>query len=231
MIRPGASWGGAVPAGTPVREVTGDDAALAAAAAPGVVLRLGTGSTAELARALGLARPGAGPGTTVVDCDLIDLAPPAPDAADAGPIAAVAANAAANAVVLGIPPDALRAWHRRRPVTVTVDGRALFAGPATTVVVANGQFLRGADLVPRGHPGDGRLEVQVYGLAPGERGPMRRRLGGGDHVPHPRITQGQGRRIDVRWARPAALEVDGRRRDRVAGLVARVRPGALRVLV
>lgn len=224
MIRPGASWGDAVPAGTPVREVTGDDAALAAAAAPGVVVRLGPGSTAELARALGLARPGTGPGTTVVDCDLIDLGPPA---SGVGPNPAVAANA----VVLGVPPDGLRAWHRRRPVTVTVDGRALFAGRATTVVVANGQFHRGVDLVPRGHPGDGRLEVQVYGLAPGERAPMRRRLGRGDHVPHPRIAQGQGRGIEVRWARPTALEVDGRRRDRATGLVARVRPGALRVLV
>ena len=40
---------------------------------------------------------------------------------------------------------------------------------ATSVVVANGQFLRGLDVVPRGHPGDGRCEVQVYALAPSAR--------------------------------------------------------------
>ena len=47
---------------------------------------------------------------------------------------------------------------------IEVDGQPWFAGSATTVVIANGQFLRGADIVPRGHPGDGRLEVQVYEL-------------------------------------------------------------------
>ena len=54
----------------------------------------------------------------------------------------------------------------RERLLVTVDGRTVHDGPATSVVVANGQFSGTADLAPRGHPGDGRLEVQVYALRP-----------------------------------------------------------------
>ena len=217
-MRPGEEWGGPPAPGTPVREVAGDDATLAAAATPEVVLRIAPGTGADLARALGL--PATGPGTTVVACDLIDVTTPGSPA-----------RPAANVVVSGRAPDALRPWHRRRPVTVTVDGRPVHTGPATGVVIANGQFLRGADLVPRGHPGDGRLEVQVYGLRPGERGPMRRRLPTGDHVPHPRIVGATGRRVEVRWTRPVPVEADGHPGDPATVLVAAVRPGALRVLV
>jgi len=93
---------------------------------------------------------------------------------------------------------------------VTVDGRAVHDGPATTVVVASGQFLRGHDVVPRGHPGDGRAEVQVYAVARGQRSGVRRRLPLGTHVPHPEITQTAGRRVDVVAARrPLGLELDG----------------------
>jgi diacylglycerol kinase family enzyme len=110
-------------------------------------------------------------------------------------------------VVSGLPPDRLRAWTRARRVEVRVDGRLVHDGPATTVVVANGQFRHGADLVPRGHPGDGRLEVQVYALRAGERAAMRRRLPGGGHLPHPRIVTSNGRQAQVRWPAPRPLLV------------------------
>ena len=115
-----------------------------------------------------------------------------------------------------------------------VDGVEWFTGRATTVVVATGEFRHGLDLVPRGHPGDGRVEVQVYTLAPGERAGMRARLAGGSHVPHPRIAQRTGRKIDVRWAREGsrrAIELDGRRRGRVARATIEVVAGAYRLLV
>ncbi len=83
-------------------------------------------------------------------------------------------------VVLGVPPDRLRRFSRRISVTVTVDGTEWFTGKATTVVVATGEFRDGLDLVPRGHPGDGRVEVQVYALAPRERAGMRARARGRD---------------------------------------------------
>jgi diacylglycerol kinase family enzyme len=116
-------------------------------------------------------------------------------------------------------------------VTVRVDARLLFDGAATSVVVANGQFLRGADLVPRGHPGDGRLEVQVYAPTAGERGAMRRRVAAGTHLPHPRIVTASGRRAEVRFAAPVPLEVDGVAAPARADLDATVREGAFVLLV
>jgi diacylglycerol kinase family enzyme len=136
-----------------------------------------------------------------------------------------------NAVVSGTAPDRLRWWDRRRVVTVRVDERVAYEGRATTVVVANGQFLRGADLVPRGHPGDGRLEVQVYAVPPGQRPQLRRLLQGAGHLPHPEIATATGRRVDVRWSRPTPLEVDGRARGRRATLVAAVVPAAFLLVV
>jgi diacylglycerol kinase family enzyme len=219
VIRPGTPWGEPV-AGDPgpVVDVTGSDADLAAAAAArgGALLRYVPGPGADFARALGIG-PDGGAGTTVAACDLLDLGH---------------GQFAVNAVVLGVAPDRLRARHRLRPVLVEVDGRAVFDGSATTVVVAGGQFLRGADLVPRGHPGDGRVEVQVYALHRAERRAMRARLAGGDHVPHPRIAQASGRRVLVRWDhREAPLEVDGRALATAGELEIVVRPGAVRVLL
>jgi hypothetical protein len=216
-MRAGAPWG--EPAGdAPAVDVSGDDADLAEAALahPGAVLRFVPSPGSDLARAVGLGPDGPG-GDTVVACDLLDLG---------------AGAAAVNAAVLGVPPDRLRRWHRLHSVSVEVDGRVVWDAPATTVVVANGQFLRGRDLVPRGHPGDGRVEVQVYALEPGERAGMRTRLARGDHVPHPRIGLASGRRVVVRWAdADAALEVDGRPRGRTGGAVVAVREGGARVLI
>ena len=113
-----------------------------------------------------------------------------------------------------LPPDRLSRFTRSVPVEVIVDGVACFSGPATTVVVAVGQFLRGADLVPRGHPGDGRAEVQVYAVAGRDRRRLRARLRSGDHVPHPEITQRIGS-SDRDQQRPAA-GVGGRRRGPLA---------------
>jgi hypothetical protein len=199
--------------------VRGDDAALAAAvgAAPGALIAFRPGAASDLARAVGL-QPGL---------------EPAPHATDA-PVDAVRIagdGLACNAVVLGVPPDRLR-WTSAAPlVEVDVDGRAWFAGSATTVVIANGQFLRGADLIPRGHPGDGRLEVQVYELRRRERRAMRRRLAVGAHVPHPRIRSRTARRVEVRAPHDWALEVDGVRGEPVRTLVGEVVPAAFRLLV
>jgi hypothetical protein len=208
-----------LPADARIVDVAGDDADLATAAAadPDAVLRFTPTAASDLARSLGLGVGAPGTGPTVVACDRLDL--------DDGLVAV-------NAVVLGTAPDRLRARHRMHPVVVEVDGRVVADGPATTVVVASGQFLRGADLAPRGHPGDGRVEVQIYALAARERRPMRARLGRGDHVPHPRITQAAGRRVRVRWARgPRPCEVDGRARPATDRLEIAVRPAAVRVRI
>ncbi|MDQ1533073.1 MAG: hypothetical protein QOF28_834, partial [Actinomycetota bacterium] len=143
---------------------------------------------------------------------------------------------AVNAVVLGPAPDRLRAFDPTGAITLALDGLAATDGRGqtmrgTTVVVATGQWLRGVDLVPRGHPGDGRAEVQVYRLRRSERRAMRRRLPTGAHLPHPRITTRTAVEIDVRTGRPLRLEVDGRLVDRVATLRAIVAPARYRLLI
>jgi len=214
-LRPGDPWG--APGGEPPDlEVAGDDAVLAAAggAAPaGTRIRFRPDPSSDLARALGLV-PGAAATQVEVGVDVLALAD---------------GTHAVNAVVLGPPPDRLRWWSRPTPTEIEVDGRRFFAGRATSVVIASGQYLRGLDVVPRGHPGDGRAEVQVYALAAGERAGMRRRLSTGNHVPHPRIRQRAGRRFVVRRCRPGRLEVDGHTRGKAPELQVEVVPGGLRL--
>jgi hypothetical protein len=215
MTTRGEPWGS--PArGMPDLSVHGDDAALAAIARarPDTRIRFVPDPTSDLARAIGLTATS--PGTTDLPIDAIRLDD---------------ASLAVNMVVLGVDPRRVRRWHRRRPCTVEIDGELAFSGRATTVLVANGEYLAGADVVPRGHPGDGRLEVHVHALAPGDRGGMRRRLGTGTHVPHPAIHTFQARRVRVRWERPEALAVDGRGRAPVALLEADIVPGALLLVV
>ena len=192
--------------------VQGGDAAIADVVRehPGARAALEPTSDSDVARAVGIAGRSTA-GATELPFDVMDL--------DDGTLVV-------NAVVLGIPPDRLRHWHRRGPVVVRVDGRPCFDGDATTVVIATGQYLRGSDLVPRGHPGDDRVEVQVYALDPGQRRRMRRRLATGDHVPHPAIVESAGRSVQVQAPSAWALEVDGRPRGARRGLAATVRGGA-----
>jgi hypothetical protein len=85
--------------------------------------------------------------------------------------------------------------------------------------------------VPRGHPADGRVEVQVYALDPGQRRAMRGRLATGTHVPHPHIVEAAGRHIEVSVPVPWPLEVDGRPRGALRGLTATVRAHGWRLIV
>jgi hypothetical protein len=223
-LRPGEPWGHAA-SGPPDVEVAGDDADLVAVAAshPGALVRYRPSPPSDLARALGLG-PGID-GTTEVAIDALAID------RDDGAVNAVDTVDAVNVVVLGPPPDRLRWTARASHITVRVDGRAWFSGRATTVVVANGQFLRGTDIVPRGHPGDGWAEVQVYALARRARRGMRRRLPTGTHVPHPGVRSGRAHRVEVEVARPLPVEVDGRPQGRTPRLVITLVPAAIRLLV
>jgi hypothetical protein len=198
-------------------EVAGDDADLAAVVMNnrGALVQFRASPRSDIARALGLGP--ASTGATEVAIDALDVERDAD---------------AVNAVVLGPPPDRLRWSARASDITVRVDGRSWFRGRATTVVVASGQFLRGADVVPRGHPGDGWAEVQVYALTRRARRPMRRRLPSGTHVPHPSIRTGRARGVEVEVAgRGLPVELDGRPRGRTTRLEVTLVPAAIRLLV
>ena len=226
-LRHGEPWGHAA-TGPPDVEVTGDDADLAACGTdrPGALVRFHPSPESDLARALGL-----GPdaiGTTEVAIDALAVRA----AGDDREVDEADESPAVNAVVLGAPPDRLRWSARASHVTVRLDGRPWFDGRAATVVVANGQFLRGADLVPRGHPGDGWAEVQVYALGRRERAEMRRRLPTGTHLPHPRIVAGRARRIDVEVAAGRLpVEIDGHRRRGSGRLEVTLVPASIRLLI
>jgi hypothetical protein len=199
--------------------VEGDDRALAAVVErhPGARVAFRPGAS-DFARAVGLLDEPRG--AVEVRCDALAVE------ADGFTTTAV------NMVVVGTAPDRLRWWSRSRRVLVRVDGRVVHDAAATGVVVGNGQHLRGNDVVPRGHPGDGRVEVQVYFLERRERAAMRARLPRGEHVPHPRIRCASGSEIEV-WAaegiRP--LEVDGEARSHVTETRVTVRPSAFTLLV
>lgn len=219
-LRHGQPWGHPA-SGPPDLEITGDDVDLAEATArhPGALARFRPSPESDIARAVGLQRATAGTIEVALDALTLD------DGGEHGGTVAV------NAVVVGRAPDRLRWMTRATRLEVRVDGRSWFAGAATTVVIASGQYLRGADLVPRGHPGDGRVEVQVYALARDERGPMRHRLPSGTHVPHPRIHTTRAQHVEVETRRALLLEVDGRPRGRIRRLGVTLVPEAIRILI
>jgi hypothetical protein len=218
MIRPGEEWGST--AESPAdREVQGGDAALARAVvdAPGALIRFRPDPTSDLARAVGL---GLGPGDTLGTALPLDV------------LAVGERTLACNMCLFGTAPDRLRWSSRAFEVEIDLDGRPWFAGKATTVVIAIGQFHRGLDLVPRGHPGDGKAEIQVYELRRNERRPMRARLATGGHVPHPRIRQRRARTIELRAHPATPAEVDGVARPEITTpTTMAVLPAAYRLLI
>jgi YegS C-terminal NAD kinase beta sandwich-like domain len=218
-LRPGQPWGHPASA-PPDVELSGEDVDLAAVVArnPGALVRFRPSSRSDIARALGLGPDAAATTEVALDSLVIE-------------VDALGDTTAVNAVVVGRPPDRLGWTTRNAPMWITVDGRTWFTGEATTAVVASGQFLRGADLIPRGHPGDGWAEVQVYTLSRNERRAMRRRLASGTHVPHPLIKTGRARHVEIAIGRAVPLEVDGRARGTTKRLAVDLVPEAIRILV
>jgi len=228
-LRPGQAWGSET-SGPADLEVAGSDGALAAVLARGLadpLIRFAAAPGSDLARAVGLVAgaPATGLALPLDVLDVLDVMTGAGPPPSGRPLGAV------NSVVVGPAPDRLRAWHRPAALTVEIDGTPVDAGAATTLVVMNGQYLRGLDVSPRGHPGDGIAEAQLYALPPGARRAMRARLATGAHLPHPAITVRRARHVVVRAARPVPLELDGVPAGDVTGLTVDLRPAAYRLLV
>ncbi|HEX5586711.1 MAG TPA: hypothetical protein VFZ17_05345 [Acidimicrobiia bacterium] len=216
-IRKGEPWGSPW-SGPPDLSVSGTDAALAAAVAahPDSTIAWTPASGADFARAVSLGGDAATRLGLSLPCDALAVRTGA--SADGTEMLAV------NAVVVGTGPDRTGRLTRNANVRVTADGRLLHEGAATGVLVGNGQFLRGTDVVPRGHPGDGRVEIQVYAVPAGERSAMRRRLPHGTHVPHPGIRQASARstvEVDVE-GQEWPLELDGVEHPAVTSIEIRV---------
>jgi hypothetical protein len=218
VIARGEPWG--EPTTEPAElTVHGGDVDLARAIGehPGARLAFVPDASSDFARAVGLtAAASSRPPSVALPIDALEL--------DDG-------TTVVNAVVLGSPPAQIRWATLGTEVLVEVDGRAVFEGRATTVVIANGQYLDGDDVVPRGHPGDGRLEVQVYAVARGDRRSMRRRLVTGEHVPHPGITQAVGTTVTVRAPSRLPVVADGHHHGAPEELRVEVRPGAVTLVL
>jgi hypothetical protein len=218
--------------------VTGGDGMLASVLAPGLIdplVRFTPAPDSDLALAVGLVAGAVATGMAL-PLDVLDLVAGngsedivADRAHPSGPN--VIRVVAVNSVVMGVAPDRLRAWHRPAGLVVEIDGAPVEAAAATTLVVMNGQYLRRLDVSPRGHPGDGVAEAQLYALPPAARRAMRARLVVGAHLPHPAITIRRARRLVVRSAHPVPLEVDGAPAGHITALQLTLRPAAYRLLV
>jgi hypothetical protein len=78
-----------------------------------------------------------------------------------------------------------------------------------TVAVMNAAFLGSANLGPRGHPNDGRLDVTDGALRWGDRRAAARRAPSGAHVPHPDLHERRVKELAVESAAPMRLVLDG----------------------
>jgi diacylglycerol kinase family enzyme len=132
-----------------------------------------------------------------------------------------------NLLVAGVPPDRLRCRRALGARQQRIGGDRT----TTTVVVAVGQFLRGHDVVPRGHPGDGRAELQIYRVRPREWPALRRRLATGTHLPHPAIETRSVRHYEITSDRPFPVELDGQAAGRATHLRVEVVPAAYTLLL
>lgn len=197
MIARGEAWEEPVPEGTvPDAVVIGGDGDLARRVSEYrgrcPLVRWTPSADSDLARAVGLVA-GAPERGLALACDLLWASgAPAP---------------AVNTIELGtFPPGRLT---KATPTTVEIDGATVFDGPASAVVVASGQFRAGIDLVPRGHPGDGRAEVIVVALTGRDRAAFARRMAAGEHLPHPDVPVGVGRDVAITMEKPRKLVGDG----------------------
>ena len=218
-IAPGRAWGSPEP-GEPELVVSGSDADLADALAGsrhGVLVSFTPSPESDIARAVGL-QAGAPRQGLALPMDVLELAD---------------GKLCVNAIVVGTPPDELTWRHRAVPVTLRLEGRVsgMALRDATSVVVANGQWIHGLDFVPRGHPGDGRAEVHIYRILRQDRKGMRRRLPTGTHLPHPGIVTRTAVEIDLGLSRAVPIEIDGRAAPPATTLRAVVIPARYRLLV
>ncbi|MGB3411347.1 MAG: hypothetical protein WBA45_09110 [Microthrixaceae bacterium] len=78
-----------------------------------------------------------------------------------------------------------------------------------TVIVMNGSFIGTANLGPKAHPNDGRLDVVDGRLNFADRRKARPRMATGTHVPHPSLVELRVKQVVLSDDRPFQVRVDG----------------------
>jgi hypothetical protein len=95
------------------------------------------------------------------------------------------------------------------------------------VAAMNAQFLGPWNVVPRGHPNDGRLDVLDADLPLRDRLHARSRLPLGTHVPHPGIEERHVAAVQIELAAATPIRLDGEPVGTARTLSIRTEPDAL----
>ena len=107
--------------------------------------------------------------------------------------------------------------------------RSWWRGPV--VLAMNAQYRGGWDVVPRGHPNDGRLDVLEGDLTFAERLQVRARLKTGTHLPHPGISERHVAAVQLAFDAPTRVILDGEGVGVARALSIRVEPDAITCVV
>ena len=99
------------------------------------------------------------------------------------------------------------------------------------VAVMNAQWIGPWDVAPKSHPNDGLLDVFDGDPSFDDRLKARSRLHTGTHVPHPDIRQRRVDALQLEFARPTPIWLDGERVASARTLSIRVEPDALTCVV
>lgn len=99
------------------------------------------------------------------------------------------------------------------------------------VAVMNAEWLGGWDVAPRSHPGDGLLDVFDGNPSLDDRTKARPRLRTGTHVPHPAIAERRTSALQLDFARPTPVWLDGEKVAEARTLAIRVEADALTCVV
>jgi hypothetical protein len=99
------------------------------------------------------------------------------------------------------------------------------------VAVMNAQWLGEWDLGPRAHPGDALLDVTDGSVPLGDLFKARARVRTGTHLPHPGLATSRTARLELDFARPEGVWLDGERVGTARHLVIEVEPDAISVVI
>lgn len=99
------------------------------------------------------------------------------------------------------------------------------------VAAMNAQFVGPWVIGRRAHPNDGLLDVYQADLSLTDRLKVRGRLGHGEYLPHPRITERRTAAIQIELDRPRPVYLDGAPWGEARTIALRVEPDALTVVV